>query len=230
MVTEQVQNVLGVPVMAPVPDAMANPAGRPDWVHVSVAVDDVSVAIGVRVEMALPLLDRWAAMAVTATVLVMVQVKATEFEALVLSVAVTVTEETPGVVGVPEMVPVEVLMASPVGKPVADQVSVAHDGVSAPEVVSVEMAEPVTFDWLDLAVTATVLVIVHEKVAEPADPLLSVAVKVTVETPGVVGVPVMAAVVELMVRPAGRPEVVQVGVGEEEGVGRARGLDGRGER
>ena len=124
MVTEQVQNVVGVPVMAPVPDAMANPAGRPDWVHVSVAVDDVSVAIGVRVEMALPLLDRWAAMAVTATVLVMVQVNADVETALAkLSVAVKVTEQAHAVVGVPVMAPVAELIARPAGRPDCVQVT-----------------------------------------------------------------------------------------------------------
>ena len=34
-VTEQAHAVVGVPVMAPVEELMARPAGRPDWVHVS---------------------------------------------------------------------------------------------------------------------------------------------------------------------------------------------------
>ena len=39
---------------------------------------------------------------------------------LELSVAVTVTDELPAVVGVPEIVPVEALIDRPAGKPVAD--------------------------------------------------------------------------------------------------------------
>ena len=217
MVTEQVQNVVGVPVMAPVPDAMANPAGRPDWVHVSVAVDDVSVAIGVRVEMALPLLDRWAAMAVTATVLVMVQVKATEFEALVLSVAVTVTEHEHAVVGVPLMMPVAEAMVTPAGRPVADQVSVGVGTVWESVAVAVigVMAVPDTFDLAVVVglVTATVLGLVMVQVnadVETALAKLSVAVSVTEQVHAVVGVPVMAPVEELMASPAGRPDWVQV--------------------
>ena len=168
-----------------------------------------------------------AAIAVTATVLVMVQAKLVDPAKPAPSVAVTVTEETPGVVGVPVMTPVEVLMASPVGKPVADQVSVAPDWVSAPALVSVEMAEPVTFDWLDLAVTATVLVIVHEKVALPelAGEALSVAVMVTGVTPGVVGVPVIAPVDASMDRPAGRAEAVQAVTEAPEELVEAAGLN-----
>ena len=197
---------------APVDELIDRPVGRLVALQVSVAPDWVSDPTGVNEEMAEPETLDLAAIAVTATVLVMVQAKLVDPAKPAPSVAVTVTEETPGVVGVPEMVPVEVLMASPVGKPVADQVSVAPDWVSAPALVSVEMAEPVTFDWLDLAVTATVLVIVHEKVAEPADPLLSVAVKVTVETPGVVGVPVIAPPELAMASPTGRPLAVHVRV------------------
>ena len=33
--TEQAHAVVGVPVMAPVEELMARPAGRPDWVHVN---------------------------------------------------------------------------------------------------------------------------------------------------------------------------------------------------
>ena len=168
-----------------------------------------------------------AAIAVTATVLVMVQAKLVTAVCPPKSVTLTTTEETPGVVGVPVMTPVEVLMASPVGKPVADQVSVAPDWVSAPALVSVEMAEPVTFDWLDLAVTATVLVIVHEKVALPelAGEALSVAVMVTGVTPGVVGVPVIAPVDASMDRPAGRAEAVQAVTEAPEELVEAAGLN-----
>ena len=68
---------------------------------------------------------------------------------------------------------------SPVGKPVALQVSVAADEVSLALGVTVEMAEPETLDWGVMAVTATVLVMVQENDAEPEELAPSVAVMVT---------------------------------------------------
>ena len=53
------------------------------------------------------------------TRLSMAQVKLAEPAKPALSVAVTVTEDEPPVVGVPEMAPVAALMASPAGRPVA---------------------------------------------------------------------------------------------------------------
>ena len=50
---------------------------------------------------------------------VIVQVKLADPEAPVVSLAVTVTLEVPAVVGVPEIRPVEELMDSPAGSPVA---------------------------------------------------------------------------------------------------------------
>ena len=197
---------------APVDELIDRPVGRLVALQVSVAPDWVSDPTGVNEEMAEPETLDLAEMAVTATVLVMVQAKLVDPAKPAPSVAVTVTEETPGVVGVPVIEPVEALMASPAGRPVADQVSVAPDWVSLAAFMSVEMAEPVTFDWFALAVTATVLVIVHEKVAEPAEPLPSVAVKVTVKTPGVVGVPVIAPPELAMAIPAGSPLAVHVRV------------------
>ena len=91
-----------------------------------------------------------------------------------------VTEYTPGTVGVPVTEPVVELIDRLVGRPEADQVSVAPDCVSVAELVSVVMAVPVTLDLLDTAVTATVLVIVQVKLAAPAEPAPSVAVMVTV--------------------------------------------------
>src|SRR5262249_12570838 len=46
-----------------------------------------------------------------------VQVKLADPDALVVSVAVTVTDEVPAVVGVPEIRPLEELMDSPAGRP-----------------------------------------------------------------------------------------------------------------
>ena len=89
----------------------------------------------------------------------------------------------PPVVGVPLITPAEE-MTMPVGRPVADQVSpavVATLEVSVAVAVIGVMRVP---DTLDLAlvvglVTATVLVMVHEKLADPAKPAVSVAVMVT---------------------------------------------------
>ena len=68
---------------------------------------------------------------------------------------------------------------SPVGRPVALQVSVAADEVSLPLGVTVEMAEPETLDWAETAVTTTVLVMVQENDAELEKLAPSVAVMVT---------------------------------------------------
>ena len=54
------------------------------------------------------------------TVLVTVHENDVDPEYPALSVAVTVTEDAPAVVGVPVIVPVDALMDSPVGRPVAD--------------------------------------------------------------------------------------------------------------
>ena len=181
MVTEAEPGVVGVPLTTPVEALIDRPAGRPEAVQVSVAVDEVSVAAGVKAEMAEPVALALVPGLVTTTVLVMVQVNETELETLALSLAVMVTEKAPAVVGVPLMTPVEELMDRPVGRPEALQVSVATDEVSVAVAVMGEMAVPDTFDLADVVglVTATVLVMVHEKLADPAKPAVSVAVMVT---------------------------------------------------
>ena len=180
MVTEAEPGVVGVPLTTPVEALIDRPAGRPEAVQVSVAVDEVSVAAGVKLAADPVALDLVPGL-VTTTVLVMVQVNETELETLALSVAVMVTEKAPAVVGVPLMTPVEELMDRPVGRPEALQVSVATDEVSVAVAVMGEMAVPDTFDLADVVglVTATVLVMVHEKLADPAKLAVSVAVMVT---------------------------------------------------
>ena len=81
-----------MPVIDPVEELIDRPAGRPEAVQVSVAVDEVSVAAGVKAEMAEPVALALVPGLVTTTVLVMVQVNETELETLALSVAVIVTE------------------------------------------------------------------------------------------------------------------------------------------
>ena len=79
-----------------------------------------------------------------------------------------VTEQAQAVVGVPVMAPVEVLMVSPAGSPVADhEEMVAADDESEAVFVTVEMALPDTWDWVPGLVTDTVLVMFQVKVAEP---------------------------------------------------------------
>jgi hypothetical protein len=72
-----------------------------------------------------------------------------------------VTEQAQGAVGVPVIDPDELLMDSPLGRPVADQVSVAPDWVSAAELETAVMAVPVTADLLPGLATVTVLVTVQ---------------------------------------------------------------------
>ena len=62
---------------------------------------------------------RAAALTVQPPAGLIVQVNEAEPEALVVSLAVTVTEDVPAVVGVPEIRPVVELMDRPVGRPVA---------------------------------------------------------------------------------------------------------------
>src|SRR5258705_6632538 len=60
-------------------------------------------------------------------------------------VAVTVTEEVPAVVGGPLMTPVEALMDSPAGRPVADQEKLA----GPPDAVTVRLTGgPTVLGWL----------------------------------------------------------------------------------
>ena len=121
------------------------------------------------------------------------------------------TEHPHAEVGVPVMAPVPELMDRPAGRPVADQLMVAVDEVSVATGVRVEIAAPETLDWVEIAVTATVLVMVQVNAdVETALAKLSVAVKVTEQAHAVVGVPLMAPVDELIARPAGSPDCVQV--------------------
>ena len=133
------------------------------------------------------------------------------------SVAVRVTDEVPPVVGVPEMVPVAGSTESPAGSPVADHVSVAPAWVSVAEDVSTLIGDPDVEDWAPGLATATVLTTVQVKLADPANPAPSVAVRVTDEVPAVVGVPVMAPEEPSTERPAGSPVAVKcsVAVGDE---------------
>ena len=179
MVTEHAHEDVGVPVTDPVEELMASPVGRPLWVQVRVRPVWVSVAEFASEEMAEPTAEDCPPGLVTTTVLVVVQVKEALACADELSVAVRTTEAAPGVVGVPVTAPVEELIVSPAGRPVALQVSVAVELVSVALGVKVEMADPVTEDLALTAVTSTVLVMVQENEADEAKLAPSVAVSVT---------------------------------------------------
>jgi hypothetical protein len=213
--TEKTPDAVGVPVMVPVDELIERPAGRPVADQVSVAPLSVSVAELASGVIAVPVSPDWFPGLVTETVEETDQANDAEPLNPAPSVAVTVTDDTPGVVGVPEMVPIDELIERPAGRPVADQVSVAPAWVSVAELVSGVMAEPAPEDWADLPVTVTVLVTVQVKAAEPAWPLLSLAVSTTDAEPGVVGVPVMVPVELLIESPAGRPVADQVITGLE---------------
>ena len=115
-----------------------------------------------------------------------VQEKLAEPLAPVVSVAVTVTDEGPAVVGVPEIRPEEEI-DSPAGNPVADQVRVWPLAESAPCICKLT-GLPTVEVWLPGLVTVTVLAAgeftVQEKLAEPLAPVVSVAVTVTDVGPG----------------------------------------------
>ncbi len=166
-VTEQVHGAVGVPVTVPVEALTESPAGRPVADQVSVAPAWESVAEAARGLTAVPVTALRLPGFATATVLDTVQENVAEPFAPLGSPAVTVTDEVPGVVGVPLMVPEDPLIDSPAGRPVADQVKVAPDWESVADSVTGVMAEPVTEAWFPGLVTATVLEIVQVKVALP---------------------------------------------------------------
>jgi len=107
--------------------------------------------------------------------------------------------------------PVEALIDRPVGSPEAVQVKVWPDWVSVAE-LEAEAAEPEALDLAEMPVTLTVLVMVQANEVDAANPAPSVSVTVTEDVPGVVGVPLIVPVEELMDRPAGRPTADQVSV------------------
>jgi hypothetical protein len=136
------------------------------------------------------------------------QVKVAVPEAEVLSVAVTCAVNVPGVeLVVPLITPVEELMDSPVGRPVADQVNVVM--LESESVADMVRLTDVLggVNWLPGLVTVTRLWIVQVKVVEPTAPVVSCTVTCTVNglPVVVVGVPLITPVVALTVSPVGSP-------------------------
>jgi stage V sporulation protein SpoVS len=134
-VTEVPPSVVGVPLKVHVEVLKVSPAGVPVALHVigpgvTTAVSLVAITSGVIAPA--ERLVVWLPGLVTVTVFgeVTVNVKMTVFVAVVLSVAVTCTENglPVCVVGVPLITPVAVLMVSPGGRAVADHVNVVMPG------------------------------------------------------------------------------------------------------
>ena len=127
-------------------------------------------------------------------------------------------------VGVPEIVPVEVSMDRPGGSPVAD-----HEAIDAVDEESVaESSRALTADARHVrlapgSATDTELVIVQANDVEPEAPEPSVAVSVTEHVQAVVGVPVTVPVEPSIDSPAGRPVADQVSVADDEVSGPSRG-------
>ena len=122
--TEAEPAAVGVPVMVPVDELMDRPAGRPVAVQVMVTPLSVSVALLATGVMAEPVTEVWLAGLATMIDEVIVKVNEVDPAKKAPSVAVPVTTNEPPVVGVPERVPVDELIAKPVGRLVADQVRV----------------------------------------------------------------------------------------------------------
>ena len=178
-VTEQVQAVVGVPVIVPVEVSIDRPAGRPVADHVSVAVDEVSVAELVEVAD-----GRAGEVGLVARVGHRHGVgdrpgERGRPEAPLPSVAVTVTEQVQAVVGVPVMAPLMTSIVRPAGSPVALKARVAVGEESVAPMSSWLMAEPDPSAWAPGSATVMVLVTVQENDVEPANPAPSVAVTVT---------------------------------------------------
>jgi hypothetical protein len=115
-----------------------------------------------------------------------------------------VTDDVPGVVGVPVMDPVDELIDRPAGSPVADQVKVAPDWLSVAEFGTALIAVPVTADLLPGLATVTLLVMFQVNDVEEVSAWESVAVTVTEQAHAVVGVPLTTPPEEIE-SPAGSP-------------------------
>ena len=115
----------------------------------------------------------------TVTVLVTDQVKDTEPEKPEGSVAVTVGEYDPPVVGEPLTTPVEATMASPGGRPVADHVKLETDGCESVAVIVSDTGAPDVDDCDAGRVTVTRLLITHVNCWVSLNPPESVAVRST---------------------------------------------------
>jgi hypothetical protein len=135
-------------------------------------------------------------------------------EAPVVSVTVTLVEKVPTTLGAPEMAPPVALMCSPVGRPVAEYVSVCPVAESVAWIWRFNDLFTL-LDWLPGFVTVTLLadaLTVQLNVAPPLAPVASRAVTDTELEPAEVGVPETRPLEALMESPEGSPVAPYVSV------------------
>lgn len=162
-------------MIVPVVGEMVRPGGRPAADHdVMVAVGDESTAESESEGIAVPDTSDWALCPETVTVLVTVQVNEAEADSACESVAVTVTEDVPAVVGVPVTAPVVGLIDRPEGRPVAEKDTVLPPVVSwGAEMVRVGIDDPDTDERLPGLVTDR-LSTFQVRLIDPAVPVVEV--------------------------------------------------------
>jgi hypothetical protein len=124
-------------------------------------------------------------------------------------VAVRVTVALPVSCGVPVIVPVVGLIAAQLGKPVADQLVTGRFALSLSEKVFVNAAPTTPEALCPAEMIGTPSVITNDTLRAELAPPPPVAVKLAVDEPFAVGVPVIAPVVVLSKSPAGSPVAIQ---------------------
>jgi len=127
------------------------------------------------------------------------------------SVTVALKVEAPRVLGVPVIAPVEVLRVKPAGRePLMLNV---YGGVPPPAVSADEYATP-TCPVLagQVKVNCAGAMVMLQLMVTVATPLESVTVAEKLDVPAVVGVPVMAPVEVLRVKPAGNDPLLMLNV------------------
>ena len=198
--------MVGVPETVPVDGSIETPGGQPGGAEgrgwPSTTSRRPPTANGV---IAAPETPDWSPGSVTVTVLTTVQANETSAEKPESSVAVIVTVVGPGVVGVPEMVPVDGSTDSPGGSvPESVNVSTASGNESVVGTGTGVMAAPEVDVWSPGSVIVNVLVTVQVKEIVDENPASSAAVTVTAKVPAMVGVPETVPVEGSIERPGGQ--------------------------
>lgn len=140
-------------------------------------------------------------------------VKAIDFEfENTLPEATTVLVKAPFLVGVPVMSPVVELIESPAGSPEALHENAGLFSLSVNSGV-LENATPTFPEKLCPLVIMGAPAIIKNSTCSESDPPGPVAVMVALNSPTLVGVPVIAPVLELIVSPAGSPVALQLVTG-----------------
>ncbi len=211
IVTVLVVAVVGVPLICPVDASRVNPAGSPvaDQVYgvappVAASVTPAYAVFTTPDGSDVVVIANWPAMLIDSVLV------ALRWVGLVESVTVIVTVLDPAVVGAPVIAPLEASMLRPAGRPVADHVY----GVVPPVAATVALyAVPTTPPGNDVVVMDGGAMIVIERLAVAVrcvGLVESVTVTTAVLVPAIVGVPLIAPLEALMVKPAGNPVADQV--------------------